>query len=141
VFTNAASACFSFSALAFFSPTVVFAVTFAVLAASFASFSRGEVADRTCTLEFDAAHRLEVDSERLPETTLLSRTRVIFERERRDIDAAASNSGRVTGGNFVVTFQASSRGRTKMVRLRAASRPSLGRHVQHPAPGYLGPRT
>jgi hypothetical protein len=40
VFTNAASTCFfSFSAFAFLSPTSVFAVTFAVLAASFASFS------------------------------------------------------------------------------------------------------
>ena len=40
MFTNAVSACFfSFSALAFFSPTLVFAVTFAVLAASLASFS------------------------------------------------------------------------------------------------------
>ena len=40
MFTNAASACFfSFSPFVFFSPTLVFAVTFAVLAASFASFS------------------------------------------------------------------------------------------------------
>jgi hypothetical protein len=40
VFTNAVSACFfSFSTLTFFSPMLVFAVTFAVLAASFASFS------------------------------------------------------------------------------------------------------
>ena len=40
MFTNAASVCFfSFSALAFFSPTLVFVVIFAVLAASFASFS------------------------------------------------------------------------------------------------------
>lgn len=40
MFTNAVSTCFfSFSALAFFSPALVFAVTFAVLAASFASFS------------------------------------------------------------------------------------------------------
>ena len=40
MFTNAASVCFfSFSAFTFFSPTAVFAVTFAVLAASFASFS------------------------------------------------------------------------------------------------------
>ena len=40
VFTNAASACFfPLSALTFFSPAVVFVVTFAVLAASFASFS------------------------------------------------------------------------------------------------------
>lgn len=40
MFTNAGSVCFfSFSAFAFFSPTLVFAVSFAVLAASFASFS------------------------------------------------------------------------------------------------------
>ena len=40
MFTNAASACFfSFSAFVFFSPTLIFAVTFAALAASFASFS------------------------------------------------------------------------------------------------------
>jgi len=40
VFTNTVSACFfSFSAFVFFSPTLVFAVTLAVLAASFASFS------------------------------------------------------------------------------------------------------
>lgn len=40
VFTNAASACFfSLPTFTFFSPAVVFAVTFAVLAASFASFS------------------------------------------------------------------------------------------------------
>lgn len=40
MFTNAASVCFfSFSTFTFFSPTVVFTVAFAVLAASFASFS------------------------------------------------------------------------------------------------------
>ena len=40
MFTNTVSACFfSFSVFAFFSPTLVFAMTFAVLAASFASFS------------------------------------------------------------------------------------------------------